>query len=182
MSNLSELLASQLTQKELRGFAFHSKVYAIINIVSGIIVCLLGIPMLFFFGVGFIYIGLGAVIIWLSIRLLNASKIVKSIADSAEVIPEEEFNTKIIETISNIKFQYKVYNILYAIYIGLMVIGLILGILFSFFLASNYKEFNDYPMRSMRDYQTYQLPSQNTIPSNLPLPPEPNTITIPQNR
>ena len=141
MNNTIDTLQSEVNQKTLTGFAFHTKFFAILGIISGAFSCLLGLPLLLVFGLGIIYIGIGAGLIYLSIQLLKTSAIAKSISTtigSDEEITQEDLNQKMMSIISGIKFQFKVYNILVMIQIGLIVLLVVFGIIASFSMGSSF--------------------------------------------
>lgn len=166
MNNTIEILQSEVNQKVITGFSFHTKFFAILGIISGAFSCILGIPLLLFFGFGLIYIGIGAGLIYLSIQLLKTSAIAKSISTAItndEEITQEDLNQKMMSIISGIKLQFKVYNILIMIEIGLLILVTV-GMAIAISMSGN--SLNSGMMNNFGTQQIDQSMMQNNYKSN----------------
>jgi uncharacterized membrane protein len=129
MSNFNNLLSDN--SKTFKGAAFHYKFSAIILIIIGALMALLGIPAILLFGLGLIYIAFGGLYIYLGILLLNASKPLKALSKNPDST-QEDFNAGVVKSIDQSRKFYKITNILTVVSLVLGIIGgIVIGVMFA---------------------------------------------------
>jgi hypothetical protein len=124
MSDISTVLADNI--KSLQSSALHYKIYYIILFVSAGFMVVLGIPMLFAFGLGLIYIAIGVFYIFAGLILKKAQESIAKIANNLE-ISQEEYNQNSIEAITQTGKHFKLMNIFMLVSLILGIVGGIVG-------------------------------------------------------
>ena len=132
-----DFLASEETQKMLKGLGFWLAFQAILSyvgagflVLSGIVyaISIIGLP------VAVIYFAIAAYSVWIGIMLFKASTQVNAIKLQNN---QNDFNTQTVDMLSNLKTIYKIYGIMTIISIVFGIILFVLAIGFFVFMLSN---------------------------------------------
>jgi hypothetical protein len=98
-------------KQTLTGYARWAKFLCILNYISCGIIILAGIPLLLAFGLGLIYIAIGGLGIYMTLKLHKTVTITKGLASTAELSQEESTN-KLLEAFENFRLLAKISGIL----------------------------------------------------------------------
>ena len=132
-----DFLASEETQKMLKGLGFWLAFQAILSyvgagflVLSGIVyaISIIGLP------VAVIYFAIAAYSVWIGIMLFKASNQANAIKLQNN---QNDFNTQTVDMLSNLKTIYKIYGIMTIISIVFGIILFVLAIGFFVFMLSS---------------------------------------------